>query len=295
MKTQPLMKWRQMRFAPFLTIFFLSLAACATAPAVKSRDFGHSNNVKQYISAAERWESLIAENFKSRPIIRQDPGLRYWDQVDGLPNVLIYGDSISISYTATVRSELQGVANVIRLPDNGSHSGEIISKMQEMHSSMRDPHLSDPWDFTWDAIHFNVGLHDFKYVVGGALDKVNGQQVNSVDAYEQNLREAIAYFREIAPEAELIFATTTPVPEGEPGRYVRDALTYNDAALRVVSEYGIAVNDLYTFTLPHLDDWILSKGNVHYKEVGYKAQGIEVARIIKERLETRSDKASSSD
>jgi hypothetical protein len=278
------LKKNQTGFAAFSILISLSLAACATVSETRSIVRSDEISGEQSLSATERWDSLIAENFKSRPIIQQDPGLDYWDYVEGLPNVFIYGDSISIGYTATVRSELQGVANVIRLPANGSHSGEIISKMQNMHSSMSDPHLRDPWDLKWDVIHFNAGLHDLKYVVGGVMDKKNGRQVHSVEEYAQNLREAIDYFREIAPDAELIFATTTPVPEGEPGRYVQDAVTYNSVALRAMSDYAIAVNDLYTFTLPHFDDWVVAKGNVHYNAIGTKAQGIEVARIIKQRL-----------
>jgi acyl-CoA thioesterase-1 len=36
-----------------------------------------------------------------------------------LPRVLLIGDSISIGYTLPARAELQGVANVHRIPTNG--------------------------------------------------------------------------------------------------------------------------------------------------------------------------------
>jgi hypothetical protein len=46
----------------------------------------------------------------------------------------------------------------------------------------------------------------------------------------------------------------------------------------------IVINDLYSFTLPHAEEWAEASGNVHYSEAGFNAQGKEVARIIAEKL-----------
>ncbi|MEO0550805.1 MAG: SGNH/GDSL hydrolase family protein [Pseudomonadota bacterium] len=243
-----------------------------------------SADSRHAMSARDKWRTLIAESFERRPKRIDDPGLHYWDYIEGLPNVLIYGDSISIDYSETVRRQLMGEANVIRLPANGNHSGKIIENMIRMQASMSDLALSDPWRFEWDFIHFNAGLHDLKYVASGKLDKRNGTQVNSIEDYVRNLTDAIAYFQQTAPNAQLIFATTTPVPEGEPGRFVEDAVLYNEAATALMREVGIPVNDLYSFTLPALDSWIIDQGNVHYKEEASHAQGVEIARFIRTRM-----------
>ena len=225
-------------------------------------------------TAEEAWNSLLSENFKKREafaFVKNNPNL---------PNVLIYGDSISIAYTPTVRQELDGDANVYRLHVNGGDSSTIIQKVDTLLKTM-----GDHWDFEWDVIHLNVGLHDLKYVVGGKLDKAKGEQVNSMAEYATNLRNALGYFYRIAPDAKIIFATTTPVPKGEPGRHVIDAGRYNRAARGVLDDFPeITVNDLYKFTLPNQPDWWTKPGNVHFKEVGYTAQGKEVARLIKEAL-----------
>ncbi len=43
---------------------------------------------------------------------------------------------------------------------------------------MRAVDLEDRWDFEWDVIHINVGLHDLKYVNDREkLDMENGQLV----------------------------------------------------------------------------------------------------------------------
>ncbi|MGC6498981.1 MAG: SGNH/GDSL hydrolase family protein [Henriciella sp.] len=278
-----------MMFSPIRPLLLIGVsafffAACSSIPQAVETQEEHLATAAT-ISAEQRWDAMVAENFRRRPRILSNPGVDYWEAKDELPNVLIYGDSISIAYTQQVRSELSGMANVLRLPANGSHSGDIIEKLKDMHAGMKDPTLSDPWDFEWDIIYFNAGLHDLKYVASGKLDKENGELVNTPDAYKRNLRAAIAYMREIAPNAQLIFATTTPVPEGEPGRFVLDVPVYNEAAISVVGTAGIPVHDLYAFTLPSLDEWIIGPGNVHYKEYAAKAQGTEVANYIKRFLE----------
>lgn len=150
---------------------------------------------------------------------------------------------------------------------------------------MRAEHLMDPWDFSWDVIHFNVGLHDLKYVVDGKLNKVDGIQVTSPEAYAEHLRQIVRYLHEFAPEAKLIFATTTPVSEGEPGRLPGDAAVYNRVAVEVLAEFpDVVINDLHAFTQPHHADWWFAPGNVHFNPVGRQALGARVAEVIEAQL-----------
>lgn len=226
-------------------------------------------------SAENAWFELVGKRFAKRPefsYVKNDPTL---------PNVLIYGDSISIHYTRRVRQELKGQANVYRLYCNGQDSRAFIAKMTRMHTAMRDGQLDNPWTFQWDVIHFNVGLHDLKYLAGKKLDKENGKQRTPIDYYEKNLSKIAVYLQKLAPDAKLIFATTTPVPEGEPGRFAGDAHKFNDAALNALSKHPeISINDLFTFTKPNHSKWWMKPGDVHYNEVGRAAQGAEVARVI---------------
>jgi len=205
-----------------------------------------------------------------------------------LPNVFIYGDSISIAYTPQVRKTLDEIANVYRLQTNGGDSSSVIQKVTALESAMRDPKLDGHWSFDWDVIHFNFGLHDIKYLSGKNLDKKNGKQAVSPEEYASNLRKVVAYWKQIAPKATLIFATTTPVPDGEPGRHTEDAIKYNQIALKVMREYPeILIDDLYQFTLPKQPEWWTKPGNVHYNATGVLAQGNEVARVIQAALKSR--------
>lgn len=215
------------------------------------------------------------------------PAYLYIENNPDLKNVLIYGDSISIAYTPEVRKQLADVANVYRLHENGGNSSTFIRKMKHMHQIMRDPYLDDRWTHDWDVIQFNNGLHDLTYYPpNGERDKVNGTVSVTIDQYKQNLRDNIAYLRELAPNAQLIFATTTPVPENEPGRIAGDAVRYNAAAMEVLKDHpDILINDLYSFTKPHQPQWWTKPGNVHYNETGYTAQGKHVAKFIRAALQ----------
>lgn len=194
-----------------------------------------------------------------------------------LPDVLVYGDSISVGYTLGVRQALAERVNVHRIHLNGGDSSSFIQKFNDMESAMRAPNLEEHWDFDWDVIHVNVGLHDLKYINDrNKLDLENGELVTTVQKYSQNLHQIIAHLNQTAPEAKLIFALTTKVPPGSGGRIEESELSYNAAALAVLSDYpNIAVNNLRTVSLPYEQP-----GNVHFKPEGIAAQAKHVAEVI---------------
>ena len=71
-------------------------------------------------SAEDAWTTLVGKKFAKRPafsFVKGDPEL---------PNILIYGDSISMGYTQRVRENLKGKANVYRIHCNVG--GNIIIK-----------------------------------------------------------------------------------------------------------------------------------------------------------------------
>jgi lysophospholipase L1-like esterase len=180
-----------------------------------------------------------------------------------LPRVLIIGDSISIGYTPFVEKQLAGKAVVQHNPSNAGTSGNGVFMM--------DNWLDDKQG-KWNVIHFNFGLHDLKRMSDG------GHQVEP-EQYERYLRLFIARLRKT--EAKLIYATTTPVPEGKvnPPRTPADVPVYNAIAMKILNESGIAVNDLYTPALAHAAEW-QTPINVHYKPEGYEALAKQVTAAI---------------
>lgn len=184
-----------------------------------------------------------------------------------LPRVLLIGDSISIGYTQPVRALLRGVANVHRVPENGGPTSRGLQQLDEWLGPGR-----------WDVIHFNFGLHDIK------LDEA-GRPLTSPADYERNLRELVRRLR--ATGARLVFATTTPVPARLSGGSVRrraaDVPPLNAIALRVMTELGVPVNDLYGLIAPRCAEFQKPE-NVHFTEEGSCALAEPVAAAIRTQL-----------
>lgn len=181
-----------------------------------------------------------------------------------LPRVLIIGDSISIGYTPATRKLLAGKANVHRIMENGGPTDNGTAKIKKWLGESK-----------WDVIHFNWGLHDIKLGTGK-------HQV-PIDQYEKNLRDLVKIMK--ATNAKLIWATTTPVPEGKtnPPRKNSDVVEYNKVAKKIMDENGVAINDLYAFALPQLEK-IQLPVNVHFTAKGSEALADRVAAAIEKAL-----------
>ncbi len=193
-----------------------------------------------------------------------------------LPNVLILGDSISIGYTPVVRRHLAGIANVLR-PD--ANCGDTRNGLLHL----------DAWlgQTPWRVIHFNWGLHDLCYrhplaTVYGNRDKVRGTQSVPLPQYRANLAALVA--RLIETGATLIWASSTMVPENEPGRVAGEEVSYNDAASSIMREHDIAVNDLYALSRSFASDFFVEPGDAHFTKHGYEQLGQQTARTITQAL-----------
>ncbi len=192
-----------------------------------------------------------------------------------LPNVLIIGDSISVNYTIPLRRQLKGIANVYR----PMKSSELHWNCGPTTSGIRN---IDTWlgDKKWDIIQFNFGLHDIRYLdeKGKTSSFKTGKKQVPLEQYKQNLDILVKKMKETG--AVLIFATTTPVPDGLETHLNKDVIKYNDAAIKIMRDNKALINDLYNFALPRLQELQLSK-NVHFNNKGNIALAEKTAEFIK--------------
>ncbi len=199
---------------------------------------------------------------------RLNPAMAPVEDKQGLPRVLLIGDSISIGYTVPTRKALEGKANVHRPQAN---CGPTTRGLQAI----------DQWlgDGKWDVIHFNWGLHDLKYISakGGLTDVDKGKQQVPIGQYEANLEKLVLRLKKTG--AKLIWASTTPVPEGAKGRVPGDEVKYNAVAKKVMERHGVALNDLYAFAKPRLAE-LQRPANVHFTPEGSQALAEQVAKSI---------------
>jgi acyl-CoA thioesterase-1 len=193
------------------------------------------------------------------------------EDVPGLPRVFLVGDSISMGYTLPVRALLRGRANVHRPAENGGDTGRGLRRLDAWLGSRH-----------WDVIYFNFGLHDLKYLdaAGKYVPPEHGHQVTPLPQYEANLRELVGRLRRTG--AHLIYATTTPVPSGTLGRVEHDERPYNEVALRVMRELGVAVDDLAAVVAKNPE--LQQPHNVHFTDAGYAQLAAHVAASIEQAL-----------
>ncbi len=194
-----------------------------------------------------------------------DPSFAPIKEVVGLPRVLIIGDSISMGYTLPVRKNLEGKANVLRIPENGGPSSRGIDKLTKWLG-----------DKKWSLIIFNFGLHDLRVMEEGK------HQVEIAD-YEKNLTTIGQAL--LKTGAKVIFVNTTPVPKAamKVVRLDTDVVAYNASASKVMKELKIPVIDLNAAVTPKIKDY-QKPNDVHYLPEGYQFLGQVISAEIAKNL-----------
>ena len=203
--------------------------------------------------------TLATAAFAQKPV--KSDALAAIEDQPALPRVLLIGDSISIGYTPPVRELLKGKANVHRIPTNGGPTKNGTANIEKWLGAGK-----------WDVIHFNWGIHDLRFMPDGK------RQVEPED-YEKNLRALVARMKTTG--AKLIWATTTPIPDGElvPSRKFGLVPEYNAIAKKVMTENGVAIDDLNAAITPRIAE-LQNPKDVHYKPEGYAFLAKQVATSI---------------
>jgi len=220
-----------------------------------------------FAAIAPAADSAAKPPAKAKPA--PDASLAPIEDVAGLPRVLLIGDSISIGYTLPTRALLKGKANVHRPPTNCSSTGNGLAHLKSWLGEKK-----------WDVIHFNFGLHDAKLPPEGVRHA-------PPDVYEKNLRELVKLMK--ATGAKLIFATTTPVPNGgnlSPTRRFGNVDQYNAGAKKVMEENGVAIDDLNTAIAPLVANLQLPN-DVHFSAAGSELLAKHVAASIEAGLKSK--------
>ena len=138
--------------------------------------------------------TLAAESAEKTQPIREDiEWLDVWvpdNSVKDLPRVLLIGDSITKGYYSQVAEKLKGKATVSRLATSKSVGDPAL--LAEVALVLSQTHF--------DVIHFNNGMHGWGY---------------SEQDYQTHFPELLETLKKGAPDAKLIWATTTAVREGD--------------------------------------------------------------------------------
>lgn len=188
-------------------------------------------------------------------------------------DILLNGDSITHGLAPYVRELLPcAVAN----KGNARDSKHLLDNLPTYLEGRR-----------WRIIYFNAGMWDFARRIPTdrnpyALDPTDqAPRTHTISEYKLYLIEIVQYLQENQPQAKLVFAETTDVPQDSAGRLPYDPVAYNRAAESVMDMYGVPVLHLRADMLPYAYLHKVSGPNkVHYLPAGYQvAAGFVVDQL----------------
>lgn len=159
-----------------------------------------------------------------------------------MKKVLLLGDSIRMGYQGEVKKLLENEYEVIYPGDNGRFAAYTLWQVNQAFKHHPDIAL----------VHFNNGYWDMN------IESPMTEAIHPVLEYQSFLRRIVALCHSCG--AKVVFATTVPIWEaGETDdntgtnasirfsdAWVKE---YNAAALEVMHEMGVVVNDLYALCM----------------------------------------------
>jgi lysophospholipase L1-like esterase len=189
-----------------------------------------------------------------------------------LPRILLIGDSIRMRYAPLVAKAFENVAKVIIIKENCEDSAKIRANVQKWL------HKAGPGQLR--VVHLNSGLHDIKRAYGSE------RRQQPLPAYIDNLRWIVTTLR-AGSSARLVWATTTPViferHHTRKGfdRFEEDIDEYNKAALCLMEELQIPVDDLYGAIMRHGKEKAVGEDGVHMTEEGNRVLAATVVATLR--------------
>lgn len=180
----------------------------------------------------------------------------------GLPRVMLIGDSITRGYFGTVEEQLKGKAYVARIATSKAIGDPAL--LAEISTFLSQG--------TFEVIHFNIGMHGWAYTEA---------------EYRQYFPDLVATIRKHAPaSAKLIWASTTPIRKdrGEGGASNSRIEARNRIARELATAAGIPVNDLHAAASAAPGD--IHTDDIHFTKEGSAMLGAQVAAAIQKLLPT---------
>jgi hypothetical protein len=180
-----------------------------------------------------------------------------------LPRVLLIGDSICNGYQNHVRELLKGKAYVAMMATSGGLQDPAYQEQVKLLVR----------NYKFAVIHFNYGLHGFDY---------------NENEYARDLPKLLKIIRDGAPDAKLIWATSTPIREGSPNQEKfadnnKRVLARNKAVSELAAKEKIPIDDLYTLVENHPE--YSSGDGYHYNDKGQAAEAKQVADTVRNALD----------
>jgi hypothetical protein len=226
----------------FALFLILICSSCNLMPAESSQTVTPLGQVNQTEVKLEKndWSNIWIENANQSE----------------KPRILFVGDSITEGYYPFIEVYLSqdfslGYYVTSKFLGNPDYQTELTTTL-------------DRYDF--EIIHINNGLHGWDY---------------SIQEYQKGLEDVKRILDDHAPNTLIIWCMTTPIRVEENLEYLdklnQDVILRNQAALEILGENGVIINDLYQEMLKHPDYY---RDGYHFNSAGKGFQAKVVAEFI---------------
>ena len=200
-----------------------------------------------------------------------------------MKNLLLIGDSIRRGYDKSVKSSLEGKANVIFPEENCRMTSYVLRYFHEWLGDVKGEDIS--------VVHWNAGLWD-------CLRLFEEDPHTPLDVYEHFIDRISIRIKKICPNAKVVFATSTSVLSEKMDknfkRYNEEIEEYNKVAVKVAQKHGFIINDMYSVSTS-LPEEAHSDPVHYYTKMGTEAFTNQVLKFvvpllgIEENIEYRED------
>jgi len=152
-----------------------------------------------------------------------------------MKKLFLIGDSIRMGYCEYVKAALDGKAEVYWHEENARFAEYVLYSIGDWEHKMR---LGE--DLA--CIHWNTGLHD-------VIRTMDEDPITPAEIYGYYIDRICTRLKKYYPNAELIFATSTPVQEELYdywfSRKNSDIDAINTVAVKIANKHGVKINDLH--------------------------------------------------
>lgn len=179
-----------------------------------------------------------------------------------MKKITLLGDSIRMGYGKRVEELLKDEFEIYQPEDNCRFSKYTLRGV--LHEWSKQIEGSD-------AIHWNNGLWDMCDFGEGVF--------TSKEEYAQNMTRIAKLLKEKGKT--VIFATTTPIREGNPYDDNQRIIDYNNFIVPILSEMGILINDLHSVVAPNINKYIREDDKIHLTDEGVEVCAKKVIAALK--------------
>ena len=182
-----------------------------------------------------------------------------------MKKITLLGDSIRMGYGKRVEELLKDEFEIYQPQDNCRFSkytlrGVLYEWSKQIEGS--------------DVIHWNNGLWDMCDFGEGVF--------TSKEEYAENMIRIAKLLKEKGKT--VIFATTTPIREGNPYDDNQRIVDYNNFIVPILSEMGILINDLHSVVVQDTNKYIREDDKIHLTDEGVEICAKKVIEAIKNAL-----------